>query len=56
MSKQYQKQKLKWKEQGRQEMIKEVLEYLSQRGFRESNYEVIELTKWLMSEKDTNGK
>ena len=47
MPKQYQNQKLKWKEQGKKETKKEVLEYLSERGFRESNYEIIELTKWL---------
>ena len=38
---------LQWKDKGK----KEVLEYLSKRGFRESNYEIIELTKWLMEVK-----
>jgi len=47
MPKQYQNIKDKWKEQARKEMIKEVLDYLSERGFRESNYEIIELTRWL---------
>ena len=34
-------------EEVKKETIKEVLDYLSERGFRESNYEIIELTKWL---------
>ena len=44
------KDKEKLIEQGRQKMIQEVLGYLSKRGFRESNYEIIELTKFLMKE------
>ena len=32
---------------GYQKAIEDALNYLSERGFRESNYEIIELTKWL---------
>jgi len=34
-------------DEGYNQAIKDVLEYLSDRGFRESNYEITELTKWL---------
>jgi len=30
-----------------QSAYQDILKYLSDRGFRESNYEIIELTKWL---------
>jgi hypothetical protein len=33
--------------ESKQEAFREVIEFLSQRGFRESNYEIKELTKWL---------
>ena len=31
----------------KQSAYEDILNYLSDRGFRESNYEIIELTKWL---------
>ena len=38
---------IKLMELAKQSAYKDVLNYLSERGFRESNYEIIELTKWL---------
>lgn len=36
----------------KKETFKEILNYLSERGFRESNYEIIELTKWIREKLD----
>ena len=38
---------IKLMELAKQSAYKDVLNYLSERGFRESNYEIRELTKWL---------
>lgn len=41
---------IKGAEKERKKALKEVIDYLSKRGFRESNYEMKEIYKWLLGE------